>query len=100
MLDVSAPGGAGWTVKGTRSSFTDEALSVRKVTVVNKGAKTPGLVKVSIRGEAGALTLPDPAGLTTTLIVAPADGCGALTWNAPEAPKPRCKVKGTQLSCH
>jgi hypothetical protein len=100
VLDVSAPGGAGWTVKGTRSSFADEALAVRKATIANKGAKTPGLVKVSIRGEAGALTLPDPAGLETTLILAAADGCGSLTWNAPEAPKPRCKVKGTQLSCH
>jgi hypothetical protein len=100
VLDVSAPGGAGWTVKGTRSAFADATAAVTKATVVDKGAKTAGLVKVSIRGEAGALTLPDPAGLTTTLVLAPADGCGALTWNAPEAPKPRCKVKGTQLSCH
>jgi hypothetical protein len=99
VLDLTAPGGAGWTVKGTRSSLTDGALAIRKATVQDKGAKTPGLVKVSIRGEAGALTLPDPAGLVTTLILAPGDGCGALTWNAPTAPKPRCKVKGTQLTC-
>jgi parallel beta-helix repeat protein len=99
VLDVTAPPGAGWTVKNARSSYTDAALAVRKATVLDKGARTPGLVKVSVKGEAGALTLPDPAGVVTTVLLAPADGCGAITWNGPTAAKPRCKVKGTQLSC-
>jgi hypothetical protein len=56
-------------------------------------------VKLSLRGEAGALALPDPAGLVTHVVLAPDGGCASLTWNAPEAQRPRCRAKGSQLGC-
>ena len=38
---------------------------------------------------AGALAIPGPAGLVSTVILGPAAGaCGALEWNTPEAPRP------------
>jgi hypothetical protein len=99
VLDAVAPAGAAWTVKGARSSFEDPAAAVTKAAVTDKSAKSPGLVKLSVRGAVPALTLPDPAGVSATLVLAPGEGCGSRTWNGPTAPKPRCKAKGTKLSC-
>jgi len=99
VLDVTAPAGAGWTAKGTRWSFADAAGALRKATLHDQGAKTPGRVKLSLRGEAGALALPDPAGLATTVLLAPGGVCAALAWNPPEAARPRCRTKNGKLSC-
>jgi len=99
VLDSAAPAGAGWTAKGTRWSFADDAAPVRKATLRDQGAKSPGRVKLSVRGEAGALALPEPAGLETTLVLGPGGACAALTWNPPQAARPRCRIQGSQLGC-
>lgn len=101
VLDLAAPSGAGWTVKGAgRFAFGAEEGAVRKVSLRDRSSKTPGLVSLSLRGEAGALALPAPAGLVSTVVLGPAAGaCAALEWNAPAAPKPRCREKNDTLSC-
>jgi hypothetical protein len=101
VLDLAAPPGSGWIAKGAeRFGFEAEGGAVRKAALRDRSSKTPGLVSVSLRGEAGALALPAPAGLVSTVVLGPAAGaCAALEWNAPEAPKPRCREKHDTLSC-
>jgi hypothetical protein len=99
VLDVALDPGAPWISKGARWSYAGDSVAIRKATLRDQGAKTPGLVKLSLRGEAGALALPDPAGLETTVVLAPGSACAALTWNPPAAPRPRCRLKGSRVAC-
>jgi hypothetical protein len=101
VLDVALAPGSAWTSKGgTRWSYAGDTLAIRKATLRDQGAKTPGLVKLSLRGEAGELALPDAAdGLETILVLAPGAGCASRVWNPPAAPRPRCLVKGERLVC-
>jgi hypothetical protein len=101
VLDLTVPGGAGWRAKAAgRFAFEAASGSVLRASVRDRGAKTPGLVRLSLRGEAGALALPAPAGLVSTVVLGPAAGaCAALAWQAPEAPRPRCREKNDTISC-
>jgi hypothetical protein len=98
VLDLVAAGGAGWTARGARWTFAADAGPIRKATLRDQGGKHPGRVKLSLRGEAGALVLPDPAGLETVALLSP-EACAALTWNPPQAARPRCRAAGDALSC-
>lgn len=101
VLDVAAAPGGAWSEKGTgRWSFRDDAGALARASLRDRSAKTPGLVRVSLRGSAAALALPAPAGLVSTLVFGPAGGaCAALAWNAPEAPRPRCRARGDAITC-
>jgi len=102
VLDLAAAPGAGWRAQGAgRWSFRDEAGPVRRAAVRDRSAKVPGLVTLSLRGEAGALALPAPGGVVSTVILGSTPGaCAALEWNPPPpAPRPRCHEKPDALSC-
>lgn len=99
VLDASAAPGPAWKQSGSRASFRSETGPLRKAVVRDQSRKGPGRVKVTLSGERGALALPEPAGITTTLVLGPGDACAALSWNAPQGTRPRCGLKRGRISC-
>jgi hypothetical protein len=99
LLDLSAPPGAGWSAKGAGWSFRAEAGALRRASLRDRSPRQPGLVRFSLRGEAGPLALPAGTGLVSTVVFGPAGACAALEWNAPEGPRPRCRGRSDTITC-
>lgn len=103
-LDVSVPGGPLWKTNGAGTTWTyadrtGTAGGITKLVVQNRSAKTPGLLRITAKGKAGTVSLPDANATRTTLILGTAAECAAFVWNAPTSPRPRCNATPTRLVC-
>ena len=106
VLDVTIPGGAGWLSHPTSWSYKNKLgfMGVTKV-AIKTSAKTPGVLKVAVKGAHMTLAVaPASLPLTATLVVdsptAMTGQCAAQTFTGP-APTPLCAFnkKGTALRC-
>ncbi|HET9062073.1 MAG TPA: hypothetical protein VFO62_02185, partial [Candidatus Binatia bacterium] len=103
-FDREVPGGLGWTTSadGKKWRYRDKTGSADAVTAVlvrDLSAKTPGLVRWSIKAEGGATTLPSPAAVRLTAIVGGAGECGEVVFADPAGAKPRCTGSSERISC-
>jgi len=116
VLDVTLPGGAyanppgrGWRVNGnhTRWTWVDLASGngISKLGVQDRSAKTPGLVRFSVKGKAGSFSVPPTAlPLNALLVLDPPSAmsgeCGQATFPGPR-PAPTCSyaVSGSTVTC-
>jgi hypothetical protein len=103
-LDVTIPGGAGWSVnkKGTRWRFDDPTGAhggVRRVAVADRSSsRAPGRVSFSIR-IAGASAMPSLGPLEAAIRVGADEECARAIWNGPEGAKPRCRGTTARITC-
>ncbi|MCC6765604.1 MAG: hypothetical protein IT293_13165 [Deltaproteobacteria bacterium] len=104
VLDVTIPGGVGWTVnkKRTRWRFDDPSGAhggVRRIDVADRStARAPGRVTFAVRMvSAPALPLVGPLDLAIRL--GAAAECASAHWNGPAAPKPRCRGGAVTMTC-
>jgi YVTN family beta-propeller protein len=106
VLDVTIPGGAGWLAHPTSWSFKSTLgfLGITKV-ALKTSAKTPGVLKVAVKGAHATLAVsPSALPLTATLVIdsptATTGQCAAQSFTGP-APTPLCAFnkKGTALRC-
>ena len=102
VLDVTVPGGTGWTVNksGTKSTYQNKSSmppgEIYKVVIHDKSSATPGLVKFAVLGKAGSSAVaPADLPVTARMIIAPTGGqCG-------DAHFARCafNASGSRLLC-
>ena len=103
VLDVTIPGGAGWTANpnGKRWRFDDEAGSfggVRRVTLATRATPAGVRITFDVRFVA-APQLPALGPLDATIHLDDADQCATAHWNGPTALKPRCQGSAARLNC-
>jgi hypothetical protein len=102
-LDVTIPGGSGWTVNAqqTRWRYSDPAGTLGGITRVvlrDKSSVSPGLVRWVVKGKTAAqVALPGAAGVRGTLVVGGV--CAAQVWNPPTGVRPRCEGDAARLTC-
>jgi hypothetical protein len=103
-LDVTIPGGAGWSVnaKGTRWRYDDPTGAhggVRRIDLADKSsARHPGRLVFTIR-LVGAAALPPLGPVDAAIRFGATAECARAHWNGPEADKPRCRGTATKLTC-
>jgi hypothetical protein len=104
VLDVTIPGGAGWTVsqRGRRWRYADPTGAeggVRRVDLADKSsAKTPGRLTFTIR-IVGAPAMPVVGPLDVGIRFGTAAECATAHWNGPAGAKPRCRGTAARLTC-
>jgi hypothetical protein len=104
-LDVTLPGGARWRVNDarTRWTFADPAGSVSRITkavVQDRSSREDGLLRVTVKGKGGSVSLPDVSAVRTTLVLGAPLECASLLWNPPGGARPRCDGDSTRQRCH
>jgi hypothetical protein len=103
-FELEVPSGLGWTTSadGKKWRYRDKAGSadgVIAVLVRDLSAKTPGLVRWSIKAEGVASTLPSPDAVRLTAIVGGTGECGEVVFADPAGAKPRCTGSSERISC-
>lgn len=103
-LDVTLPGGASWksNAAGTTWTYTDRlgtAGGITKAVIQNRSSKTPGLIRITVKGKGGTVTLPPAASTRATIVVGATNECASYAWNPPTAARPRCNATATRLTC-
>jgi hypothetical protein len=106
VLDVTVPGGAGWTTHSTSWSYRNTAGvgGIKKVSV-KQSTSVAGQLKFRVSGDAASLSVaPTSLPLTATIVVdvpmAVSGQCAEEPFTGP-APAPSCALnaKGTTLHC-
>ena len=88
-LDVTIPGGAGWTASPalTRWTYTDRTGAhggITRVTVRDRSRVADGLLAVVLKGGGGAaITLSDTGATRAAVVLGTAGECAAIAWNPP-----------------
>lgn len=90
VLDVTVPGGSGWTANGRGTKWTYRNRSptppggIYRVVIQDKSALTPGLVKVAVNGKAGSSAVSSAdLPMTARMIIAPTGGeCGDANFSS------------------
>jgi hypothetical protein len=80
-FDVTLPGGAAWTTKGTRWTYSDPDGNVGGITkaiVTDESAKTDGQVKVVIKGKGGSIVIPALSELRATVVFGSGNNCAVV----------------------
>ncbi len=104
VLDVTVPGGAGWSVnkKGTRWRYDDPTGAVggvRRVDLADRSSpRAPGRLTFAVR-IAGSSAMPSLGSLDVSLRFGTASECARGHWNGPEATKPRCRGTAARMTC-
>lgn len=104
VLDVTIPGGAGWTVnkKGTRWRFDDPSGAhggVRRVDVADRAsARAPGRLTFAVR-LVGSPAMPLVGPLDLAIRLGTTAECATAHWNGPAAAKPRCRGSAVKATC-
>jgi len=103
-FDLTVPGGLGWSVSanGTKWRYRDKIGSAGGVTAVlvrDLSAKTPGLVRWSIKAVGAAALLPSPDAARLTAVVGGAGECAEIVFSDPTGPRPRCTAASERISC-
>ena len=104
VLDVTIPGGAGWSVnkKGTRWRFDDPSGAhggVRRVDVADRAsARAPGRLTFAVR-LVGSPAMPLVGPLDLAIRLGTAAECATAHWNGPAAAKPRCRGSAVKATC-
>ena len=108
-IDVTIPGGArvgsvGWTRNrtGLRWTYRDPAGShggITNVAVVDRSAKTDGLLRWSVLAKVGSAVLPDVNQVRTSVVLGAPLECASILWNPPAGSRPHCTGDSTQLTC-
>jgi hypothetical protein len=103
VLDVTVPGGAGWTVgsKGKRWRFDDPAgvlAGIRRVEVADRSAQKPGRLTFEVR-ILGAPLLPVAGPIDLSIRLGTDDECASVHWNGSGGGRPRCQGEARRLRC-
>jgi len=103
VLDVTVPGGAGWTrsTNGKRWRFTDRSGQlggIRRIDVVDRSARTPGRLDYAVR-IVGAPAMPTLGPLDLAIRLGADAECATAHWNGPGTSRPRCQGSPRRLSC-
>ena len=104
-LDVTIPGGAGWTASPalTRWTYTDRTGAhggITRVTVRDRSRVADGLLAVVLKGGGGAaIALPDAGATRAAVVLGTAGECAAIAWNPPGGDRPRCDGDAAMLTC-
>ena len=101
-IDVTIPGGAGWTsnAAGNRWTFKGNVGGITRVSLQDRSSHTDGLIRFSVQGDGGSVVLPDPSQVRSALIVGAPHECASHTWSPPSGARPRCTGDATRLKCH
>jgi hypothetical protein len=101
-IDLTIPGGGAWTARDARWTYRDPLGStggITKVVVQDRSRRTPGWLRVVVKGKDGSIVLPDPAATRTTLVVGTPGECASIAWNGPNGAAPRCRGDAARLTC-
>ncbi|HEY2386202.1 MAG TPA: hypothetical protein VGK30_04515 [Candidatus Binatia bacterium] len=103
VLDVTVPGGAGWTtnVSGKRWRFDDPSAALgglRRLTIVDQSSQVAGRLTFDLRF-AGAPLLPVAGPVDLAIRFGAVDECATAHWGASSAARPRCRGSAQRLSC-
>ncbi len=103
MLDVTVPGGAGWTTNasGKRWLYRDPSGrhgGVRRLQVVDQSRVEDRRLALTVRIEP-ASPLPGPGAHDLTIGFGTADECATVRFRAAHEPRPRCAPSGVNLVC-
>jgi hypothetical protein len=101
-FDVTLPAGAAWTTAKRRWIYRDPlglAGGITKAIVQDRRARTPGLVRVIVKGRGASLVLPAPDDARTTIVVGSPAECASIAWNGPSGASPRCRATAAGLVC-
>jgi hypothetical protein len=103
VLDVTVPGGAGWTsnVSGKRWRFDDPSVALgglRRLTIADQSSQVPGRLTFDVRF-AGAPVLPVAGPVDLAIQFGAVDECATVHWGASNAARPRCQGNAQRLSC-
>jgi len=103
VMDITIPGGTGWTVGagGKRWRFRDASGTyggVTRLDVVDRSGKVDGLLTFQLRIVQPA-AMPGLGANLLALHLGNADECATAIWNAPAAASPRCRGTATSLTC-
>ena len=104
VLDVTIPGGSGWTVnkKGTRWRYDDPAgaiAGVRRVDLADRSsARAPGRLTFTIR-IVGSPAMPVVGPVDVSVRFGIANECARAHWNGPAATKPHCRGSAARMTC-
>jgi hypothetical protein len=101
-VDVTIPGGAGWSAGTRRWTYRDPNGAVGgivKVVVQDRRARAPGMLRVVAKGKAASYSLPDPTAARTTIVVGTTGECASVTWGGPNAASPRCRGNAAKITC-
>jgi hypothetical protein len=104
-VDVTVPGGAGWSVNAahTRWRFTDASGmhgGVNRIVVRDRSAVAPGRLRVVLKARGGTVLLPPPSAVRGTVIAGTAAGeCATVTFAAPGGVGPRCQGDAGRIGC-
>ena len=101
-LDVTVPGGSGWTVsrKGSLTRYADAAGSlggIRQIDLVSRTKRGQRSLHFTIR-LVRSITAP-AIPLTLSVGFGGKDECAAAVWNPPGGSAPRCRAKRRALVC-
>jgi len=104
VLDVTVPGGAGWTTSanGKRWLYRDPSGQhggVRRLEVVDRSGVESGRITFAVRLEPAA-ALPGPGAHDLTLGFGTSDECATVHFGAASEPRPRCKAPRGGLLCN
>jgi len=104
VLDVTVPGGAGWSVnkKGTRWRYDDASAALggiyRMDLADRSSTRTPGRLTFAIRLR-GSSALPALGPLDLAIRLGTTAECATAHWNGPTANKPRCRGSVARMTC-
>ena len=104
IVDASLPGGVAWKVNaaGTRWVYVDPEGThggITRAVVSDRSAKQDGLLHWVIRGRTAVASLPNPENTVTTVVLGSELECATISWNPPQAERPRCEGSATKLLC-
>ncbi len=103
-IDAAIPGGAAWKTNGpgTAWTYTDAGgavFGITKVTLKDRSKVLDGTLRFVVKGKGGVVTLPDVAGVRTSIVVGAAGECASLQWNGPGGARPSCTGDAALLRC-
>jgi len=101
-VDVTIPGGVGWTTGTRRWTYRDPNGAVGgiiKVVVQDRRARASGMLRVVAKGKTASYSLPDVSAARTTIVVGASGECASVAWGGPSAASPRCRGNAAKIAC-
>jgi hypothetical protein len=104
VLDITVPGGAGWTVSssGRRWRYNDRAgliSGVRRIDLMDRSSDDSGQISFRMRiTNAPAVPAPGPVDLSVRF--GDQNECATAHWNGPMGPAPLCMGNTSSMNCH
>ena len=103
VLDITVPGGAGWTTNFVGQSWRFRDTSgqnggVRRIEISDRSARQDGRLSFTVRLD-GAPSVPAIGAQDVSIGFGEADECATAHFNGPEASSPRCRGNVVTLVC-